>query len=113
MKLSALAAAALLAISPAMARGQLTSFSGTVIDSASRSPVPGVLLTLSGNGYGQTISSRDDGSFVFNRVTPGNYQIVARRLGYAPIDLSVPVAENGVRLNVALVRIAMLDTVHA
>src|SRR4051812_36998209 len=112
MKIVRWLAVAALAL-PAALTAQLTSFSGTIVDSISRTPLPGVLVTMSGNGFGQTVSSRDDGSFTFRRVTPGTYRIVARRLGFAPMDFSVPVAENGVKLNVALVRIAMLDTVRA
>jgi hypothetical protein len=108
------ALAAALAVAPAKALAQITTAAGTVTDSVTGQPLGGVLVSLSGNGYLQRASSRDDGSFRFTRVTPGTYTLSARRLGFAPLDMPIPIEENGVRLNVSLVRIATaLDTVRA
>ena len=108
-----LAVAALLLGSAPLA-AQITSAAGTVTDSVTGQPLGGVLVALSGNGFLQRVSSRDDGTFRFSRVTPGTYTLSARRLGFAPLEMPIPIEENGVRLNVSLVRIATaLDTVRA
>ena len=64
------AIAALLAI-PVMAAAQITRAGGIVVDSVTGHPIEGALVTLSGNGYGQSVSSHEDGSFRFTKVTAG------------------------------------------
>ena len=110
MKISTLAAAALLFL-PAVARSQITPAGGMVVDSVTGRPIEGVLLTLNGGGYAQSTASHEDGTFRFTKVTPGTYTLTARRLGYARLQMPIPVEENGVRIKVSLVRLTTLDTV--
>ena len=113
MKTFSFAPALLLAL-PVVAAAQITLAGGAVVDSASGQPIEGVLLSLSGNGYSQSVVSHEDGSFRFSKVTPGTYRLTARRLGYAKLEIPIPIEENGVRIRVALVRVArMLDTIVA
>jgi hypothetical protein len=98
---------------PGAAHAQITVAGGTVIDSVTGQPIGGVLVSLSGNGFTQSVSSRDDGTFRFSRVTPGTYTLAARRLGFAPLEMAIPIEDNGVTIKVSLVRITALDTVRA
>lgn len=114
MRLPHFVASALLAAFPAILSAQITVAGGTVVDSASGRPIEGVLLSLSGNGYSETFASRADGTFRFSKVTPGTYTLVARRLGYAKLEMPIPIEDNGVRIRVSLVRTTLpLDTVRA
>lgn len=106
------AIAALVAL-PVVSAAQITRAGGIVVDSVTGQPIEGALVTLSGNGYGQSVSSHEDGSFRFTKVTPGTYTLTARRLGYARLQMQIPIEDNGVRINVSLVRIITLDTVVA
>src|SRR5690348_16324782 len=110
MRLPTVIAAALLAL-PAAAHSQITLAGGVVVDSVTGRPIEGVLVTLFGNGYSQSVASHDDGTFRFSKVTPGTYTLTARRLGYARLEMPIPIEENGVRIRVSLVRITTLDTV--
>jgi hypothetical protein len=112
MKIFNAVAAALLFL-PAAAHSQITPAVGIVVDSVTGRPVEGVLVSLAGGGYAQSTSSREDGSFRFTKVTPGTYTLTARRLGYARLEMPIPVEENGVRIKVSLVRLTNLDTVVA
>lgn len=96
---------------PAVA--QVSPVTGTVVDSATGNPVAGALVALVGNGYVQAVSSRDDGAFRFTNVTPGSYTMSVRRLGFAALQLTIPIDANGVHVRAAVVRIAALDTVRA
>jgi hypothetical protein len=110
MKLSNAIATALLAF-PIAATAQITRAGGLVVDSVSGQPIEGALVSLSGNGYGQSVASHEDGSFRFSKVTPGTYTLTARRLGYARLEMQIPIEDNGVRIRISLVRITTLDTV--
>ena len=112
MKTLTVAAAAMLSLS-VVARAQLAPAAGIVVDSISGRPIEGVLVTLSGNGYSQSVASHEDGTFRFTRVTAGTYTLAARRLGYARLEMPIPIEENGVRIKVSLVRVTTLDTVIA
>src|SRR3954465_15036577 len=112
MRISPTIAAALFFL-PVAAHSQISPTAGIVVDSVTGRAIEGVLLTLSGNGYSQSVASHDDGTFRFTKVTPGTYTLAARRLGYARLEMPIPVEENGVRIKVSLVRLTTLDTVRA
>src|SRR3954464_14221299 len=112
MRISSIVAAALFCL-PVAARSQITPTVGIVVDSVTDRPIEGVLVTLSGNGYSQSIASHDDGGFRFTKVTPGTYTLAARRLGYARLQITIPIEDNGVRIKISLVRVTTLDTVVA
>jgi hypothetical protein len=110
MRVSSVLAAALLCL-PVVAHSQISPTVGIVVDSLTGRPIEGVLVTMSGNGYSQSIATHEDGTFRFTKVTPGTYTLAARRLGYARREIPIPVEENGVRIKVTLVRLTTLDTV--
>jgi hypothetical protein len=110
MRLSYALAAALLAL-PAVAPAQMMPTGGIIIDSLTRQPIEGALITLSGSGYNQSMASHDDGTFRFMKVTPGRYTLTARRLGYARLEVPIRIEDNGVKIRISLVRITTLDTV--
>lgn len=112
MRISLVIAAALF-LFPAPGHSQITGAVGIVVDSVAGRPIEGVLVTLWGHGYSQSVASSEDGTFRFMKVTPGTYTLAARRLGYARREISVPVEENGVKIKVSLVRLTTLDTVVA
>src|ERR1044071_843883 len=112
MRISTVVAAALLFL-PAAAKSQITPTGGIVVDSVTGRPIEGVLVTLSGHGYSQSTASHDDGTFRFTKVTPATYTLTARRLGYARLEMPIPIEENGVRIKVSLVKLTNLDTVVA
>lgn len=99
------------AASPAVA--QIAPVTGTVVDSATGNPVAGALVALAGNGYVQAVSSLGDGTFRFTKVTPGSYTLSVKRLGFAALQLTIPIDANGVHVRAAVVRIAGVDTVRA
>lgn len=114
MKPALLAAAGLLLLSSARpASAQITTVAGVVIDSVTEQPIAGALVSLAGNGYAQSVLSREDGVFRFTKVTPGTYTLTTRRLGFALLEMPIPIEDNGVRIRVSLVRVAALDTVLA
>src|SRR4051794_39694050 len=110
MKIPTVIAAALLLL-PVAARSQITPVVGVVVDSVTGLPIEGVFVTLVGHGYSQSVGSHEDGTFRFAKVTPATYTLTARRLGYARLEMPIPIEENGVRIKVSLVRLTMLDTV--
>jgi hypothetical protein len=112
MRISIVAAAALLFL-PVAAHSQITPTGGIVVDSVTGRPIEGVLLTLSGHGYSQSTASHEDGTFRFPKVTPATYTLTARRLGFARLEIPIPIEQNGVRIKVSLVRLTTLDTVIA
>ena len=90
VKLLPLVAAALFAASPAMAQ----ALRGTVLDSASGQPLGGARMTVL-DARGATVAGAmtgADGSFAFHLAAVGNYQVRARRIGYASrITQPIPV----------------------
>lgn len=68
------------------------AIAGTVTDSATRQPVPGVQITIVGTTRG-TLTD-DAGRYVLRSVAPGPHTIRAQRLGYGILDRSLTVAAN-------------------
>ena len=92
----------LAAAAPAAAQGRIT---GTVTDSASGQPLPGVRISIEGTTHGAVTG--ETGQFQLVGVSPGTYTVAAQRIGYqrrtrqdvavsadAPVtvDLALPVA---------------------
>lgn len=90
---SALAALALLVAPTALAAQATARIDGEVVDAASGAPVPGATVRLRELGRRET--SHADGAFHFERVAPGEYTVVAERIGYAPVEATVRVAAGG------------------
>ena len=59
--------------------------SGTVVDAMGGQPLAGALVTISlqrVRGSSQTTTTGEDGQFMFENLTPGQYALYARRKGY-------------------------------
>ena len=76
--ISALLAVA--ALTPRDARAQTGKITGVVTDSANGQPIEGVQIILEGTGYGALTQS--NGRYFIIALPPGNYTVVARRIGY-------------------------------
>jgi len=72
-----------------IAQTSKVSVSGTVIDAATRKPLPAASVKL-----GNTVAIADeDGKFVFKKVKQGSYDLVATNVGYTDNKVKVEVAE--------------------
>lgn len=69
---------------PVAARAQTGKVTGVVIDSSTGRPIDGAQLVLQGTGYAGITNA--NGRFFLLSVPPGNYTLVARRLGYGSIE---------------------------
>jgi protocatechuate 3,4-dioxygenase beta subunit len=68
-----------------------SSLSGVVVDAKTNAPVPGVHVTVSGDGQGTTITN-EQGSFHVDRLEPGRYTATATSAaGYGESDGSMRV----------------------
>src|SRR5687767_11703659 len=74
-----------------MAQGTAT-IAGTVTDSATAQPIPGVQITIVGTARG-TLTD-DGGRYSLRGVPPGTVAVRVQRLGYAPTERSVVVGAN-------------------
>lgn len=80
---------ALLAPARGAAQGEAT-IAGTVTDSSTRTPVPGVQITIAGTARG-TLTD-DGGRYALRGVPAGTVSLRVQRLGYAPVERSVAVS---------------------
>jgi hypothetical protein len=83
--------AALLAPSRVLAQGTAT-IAGTVTDSSTQQPVPGVQVTVAGTQRG-TLTD-DGGRYALRGLPAGTVTIRVQRIGYAPVERSVAVGAN-------------------
>ena len=101
------AAMVLFAAAPLSAQLQLR---GVVRDSASRAPIPGVVLILldsSGKALGRNLTN-ERGQYALI-LSPGMRQLQVLRIGFRPRTLGIPGLSNGsAELNVAMAAIPML-----
>ena len=89
---------------------QLSVIDGLVTDTTLR-PMADVDVSLV--GLDARITTVEGGRFRFVSVPPGQYLVIVRRIGYSPVSgvINVPASDTA-RLSYALVRAAMLDTLH-
>lgn len=71
-------------------------FSGVVNTGEQRDDHSGVTVTLSGTGLTELTAL--DGSFAFNGVEPGNYQLQVAKAGFQSQALGIVISENSVEL---------------
>ena len=64
---------------------------GTVVDAATRQPLPGVTVRI--RELGRRELSHADGTFHFDGVAAGSYTLLAERIGYAPAEAAVRVRD--------------------
>src|SRR5271163_1800319 len=62
-----------------------TTLSGSVRDSATGKPIPGVSVFLNSTSKGSV--TRDDGTFVISGIPPGRYQLIISAICYATLSL--------------------------
>jgi hypothetical protein len=77
----------LLTVTHLLAQSSGSTLSGTVRDSASGKPVPGVSVFLNSTSKGSV--TRDDGSFILTGIPPGRYQLIVSAIGYATISMEI------------------------
>ena len=88
---AAIAMVALLMPSRVNAQGS-AAIAGTVSDSSTRQPVPGVQVTIAGTARG-TLTD-DAGRYTLRGITPGTVSVRVQRIGYAALERSVVVGPN-------------------
>ena len=88
-----LAAAACLGQAPAVARAATATIRGMVVDSAG-APVAGVTVSVLPAGTPGAVSD-DSGRFTVEHVPVGPVRLAARRLGYAPVAMTVELPASG------------------
>jgi hypothetical protein len=84
---------------------------GSARDARSGLPLTGVQLTIQGSGVTTTASS--EGTFALSQLPLGSQVLLARKVGYAPVEMQVDVLANAIaRADVALPTLkSVLDTV--
>ncbi len=82
-----IAAIGLLALSASVSHAQLQTGNlyGTVTDDQGE-PLPGVTVTLSGNGPARVKVTNAEGQFRFLGLEPGTYQLTAELEGYSTVE---------------------------
>ena len=87
-------AAVLALLLTASASAQTGKIAGTVTDAATGNPLPGVNVVIVGTQQGATTNA--DGDYTIINVQPGNYDVRASFIGYAPVT------QQGVNVNIDL-----------
>jgi CarboxypepD_reg-like domain len=77
----------LLTVTHLLAQFSGSTLSGSVRDSATGKPVPGVSVFLNSTSKGSV--TRDDGAFVISGIPPGRYQLIVSAIGYATISMEI------------------------
>jgi hypothetical protein len=86
------------------------SIRGKIVDQNGR-PIESAQVVLAPGQRGAI--SFDDGSFVINGLTRGDYMLSARRIGYQPASIKVMLRDSAVTVNVTLVaNVAQLDSIR-
>ncbi len=80
---------------PAAAQGGSRQITGTVVEEGSNAPIASAQLQVRGTTTGGL--TREDGTFTL-RVPAGDVVLVVRRLGYPPVEATVPANESTVRI---------------
>ena len=93
--------AAVLVTARSAAAQPMGAVQGTVVDQASGAPLDSAVVTLA--EVGQSATTGPDGTFAFDGVPVGEYQLTVTRTGFAPVTSPVTVtAGDQVRLDVRL-----------
>ncbi len=90
-----LCAATIGAWSSIQAQAGLRLISGTVVEEGSNAPIPSAQLQVRGSTAGAL--TQEDGAFSF-RVPGGDIVLSVKRIGYRPVDLTVPASQTTVRV---------------
>ncbi|MGQ0646307.1 MAG: SusC/RagA family TonB-linked outer membrane protein [Gemmatimonadaceae bacterium] len=84
-----------LALTSQSAHGQNRQITGTVVEDGSNAPIASAQIQIRGTTTG--VLTREDGTFSL-RAPAGDVTLVARRLGYPPVEAVVRGAESEVRI---------------
>lgn len=77
----------LLTVTNLLSQSPATTLSGSVRDSATGKPVPGVSVFLNSTSKGTV--THDDGTFILTGIPPGRYQLIVSAIGYATIAMEI------------------------
>ncbi len=102
---------ALAAVSVAGAQTKVT-VAGVVRDGTSGQPLIGAIVTLGTGESARTTRTEEKGAFSFANVLIGSYVVDTRRLGYEPARRTVDISPETAPIEIALTRVATLDTVR-
>src|SRR5690606_17401173 len=87
-------------VSATTLRAQAGTIRGTVVDSATGEPVPAVNVRIA--ELHRADLTHGPGTFVFERVPPGTYTLVAQRIGYRPKSTRVELKSGDVTVRIVL-----------
>lgn len=91
-------------------RAGLAVFTGSVVNDTTFQPLAGVEVTLPALAQSTVTDAR--GLFRIPSIPPGTHRVVARRVGYAPLDVAVTFEANrAVEQRIVLRRFVTLDSV--
>ncbi len=79
--------ALLLTTSRVIAQSPGSTLTGSVRDSATGKPIPGVSVFLNSTSKGTV--THDDGSFVLSGIPPGRYELIISAIGFATLQLEI------------------------
>ncbi len=79
----------------ARAQGSLRLLTGSVVEEGSNAPIPSAQIQVRGSTAGAL--TQEDGNFSI-RVASGDVVLSIKRIGYRPIDLTVPASQSSVKI---------------
>ncbi len=77
-----------------------STLSGSVRDSATGKPVPGVSVFLNSTSKGTV--THDDGNFILTGIPPGRYQLIISAIGYATVVKEITTRQLPASLRITL-----------
>ena len=85
-------------------------FTGTVFVDGAQQPIPDVEVALP--VYAMEVRSNDRGKFRLTDIPPGTHQVLARRLGFGPVDTGITFEANQtIERALLLSRVVVIDSV--
>ncbi len=110
MKKTILVAAALLLSLVAMAQGFTGGIKASVVNRAGRTPIPGARIELyQDEQLVETIETKEDGAFLFERVENGSYTLVISAEDYTSTRVNV-IVEQGLMRDLVFVALSPVQT---
>ncbi len=79
---------------------QTVTVTGSVVDSVSRRPLQGVIITLSSSGTKRSVAADARGEFSLDVPTPGLYTLSASRVGYRDLERVITLRGSSVQLGI-------------
>lgn len=86
------------------------TFTGTVLVDGTQQPIPDVEVAVP--YYSMGVRTNDRGKFRLTGIPPGTHQVLARRLGYGPVDTGITFEANQtIERSLLLSRVVVIDSV--